>query len=397
MTDRLETEAVVMGGGVSGCAAALALRLAGLEVTLVEKSAARPQRFCGEFVSGEGVELLCALGLGGGIDLLAPTRVRRAGFYGPRGARFQMPLARPGLGLSRKALDSLMLDEAALAGVRVIEGAEVAGLAGGPSEGFELTLRTRQRPETIKLRARAAAGAFGKRSSLDRLLRRGFFRRRSPFAGVKRHYRGAHGEDEVSLHLFPGGYCGAVGIEGGKANTCLLAKESALRAAGGRPEALIAAAQQANPALACCLNGAETVEGSLMTISQIYFGPKERVAGGVFLVGDAAGLTAPFLGTGISNGIRSAIVAADFVSRWLRGRLTHASAAEGYDVWWRRSFARTQRWGHWASRLLCRQGAGEAAVRALDLLPALGQGVYRLSRGASLPEVSFLPGAAGPG
>ena len=69
-----DTEVIVIGAGVSGCAAAIALRNAGVEVTLVEKSAGRPRRFCGEFISGEAPDSLRRL------DAWAAVRkVRRAG------------------------------------------------------------------------------------------------------------------------------------------------------------------------------------------------------------------------------------------------------------------------------------------------------------------------------
>src|SRR5690606_11895681 len=70
-----------------------------------------------------------------------------------------------------------------------------------------------------------------------------------------------------------------------------------------------------NPALAARIGGAAPLEDTLLAIARTPFSPKEPVANGVLLVGDAAGLTPPFLGVGVANALRAGLEAADLLVR----------------------------------------------------------------------------------
>ena len=136
MSENLQAEATIIGAGVAGCCAAIALRRAGVDVLLLEKSSRRPHRFCGEFVSGEAAASLRELGLYEEIMGRCPTRVRRMILYGTGGRPYSLPLAEEGLGISRRAMDSVLLEQAAKQGVRVHEGAFVESVS--PASGHRL-------------------------------------------------------------------------------------------------------------------------------------------------------------------------------------------------------------------------------------------------------------------
>src|SRR5271156_5185814 len=59
----LRDEVLILGGGVAGCAAAVALARKGRSVTLIERELTPHHKVCGEFLSGEALEDLCALGI----------------------------------------------------------------------------------------------------------------------------------------------------------------------------------------------------------------------------------------------------------------------------------------------------------------------------------------------
>src|SRR6202034_4720331 len=59
----LQDEVLVLGGGVAGCAASIALARKGRIVTLIEREPAPRHKVCGEFLSGEALEDLHALGI----------------------------------------------------------------------------------------------------------------------------------------------------------------------------------------------------------------------------------------------------------------------------------------------------------------------------------------------
>src|SRR5579863_2665495 len=58
-----QDEVFVIGGGVAGCAASIALSRKGRSVTLIEREPAPRHKVCGEFLSGEALEDLRALGI----------------------------------------------------------------------------------------------------------------------------------------------------------------------------------------------------------------------------------------------------------------------------------------------------------------------------------------------
>ena len=386
-----DTKVLVIGAGVAGCAAAIALRQAGVEVVLLDKACGSPQRFCGEFVSGEALESLDELGVAGQVDALGPNRIRRLRMHAMGGSGYELPLGREGLGLSRRALDAALLKRAVELGARPMTGASVFAIEGGEQSGYRT--RVLAGSQATVVRSKAVIGAYGKRSGIDRILGREFVRRSNPYVGVKCHFRGARGADRVELFLFRGGYCGVVGIEGGETNVCLLARQQALRESGGSPEKLLQSVGRDNSGFARRMSEAEPVEGTLMVISQIPFQPKQQVVNGVFMAGDSAGVMPPFLGIGVAAGLRSGWACGEVIGRWTKGEMDFEEARWAYETWWRRGFQTSQKWGNVASRLLCQRAVGSAAVMALNLFPQLGDLYYRRTR-ILMPRVKLRQRAA---
>ena len=385
-----ETNVLVIGAGLAGCAAAIALRQRGIEVTLVDKATGSPQRFCGEFVSGEAIESLDALGVSGQVASMGPSKVRRLRMHTMAGSGYELLLGREGLGLSRRALDSTLLKRAVELGAQTMMGSIVLAIDGNEESGYRTRVTTESQ-ETV-IHSKAVIGAYGKRSVIDRILGREFVTRSNPYVGVKCHFRGAGRADRVELYLFRGGYCGVVGIEGGQTNVCLLATQKALQESGGSPLQLLEAVGRDNSGFAHRMSGAEAVEGTLMVISQIPFRPKRQVVKGVFMAGDSAGVMPPFLGIGVAAALRSGWACGEVAGRWMRGDLDFQAARGIYETWWRQGFRATQKWGNVASRLLCRRPAGSAVVRALNLFPKLGDLYYRRTR-IAMPMVRLREGS----
>ena len=387
----IETNVLVIGAGVAGCAAAIALRQAGFEVTLVDKASGSPQRFCGEFLSGEALESLDELGVSGQVASLGPSRVRRLRMHTMAGSRYELLLGREGFGLSRRALDSTLLKRAVELGAQTLMGSIVVAIDGNEESGYRSRVTTESQESVI--RSKAVIGAWGKRSAIDRILGREFVTRSNPYVGVKRHFRGADRGGRVELYLFRGGYCGVVGVEGGRTNVCLLATQKALQESGGSPRRLLEAVGRGNSGFARWMSGADPVEGTLMVISQIPFRPKRQVVKGVFMAGDSAGVMPPFLGIGVAAALRSGWACGEVTGRWMRGDMDFEGARGIYETWWRQGFRATQMWGNAASRLLCRRSAGSAVVRALNLFPRLGDLYYRRTR-ILMPALGLRDGPA---
>lgn len=360
---RVEAEFAVIGAGAAGCAAALELLAAGREVVLIDRAQGPVTRFCGEFLSGEATAPLEWLGIS--PDRLGAQPIVENALYGSRGTEVRTRLPIAARGLSRRTLDGELLRQAIARGAQAFTGVAVEGLTRGDS-GFEVSAGD------VRVLSRHVIGAWGRRSPIDRLLGRRFLERDSDWIGVKAHFRSPSPSEEVGLYLFPGGHGGVVNVDGDRATLGILARRSALQRAG-KPTDLISAAREANSSLDRRLGSAELDAGSILTIGQVALVRKKPVESGVLLVGDAAGVTAPFLGLGVTNAIRSGSAAA-------RALLSARDPAGAYLAWRRRTIDRRQRLGYAASAGLSSPWVGEAAVAALAAAPRLMRGIYSFSR-----------------
>lgn len=373
MTSMDQADVAVVGSGAAGLAAAIALRQRGWDVQVLEQSAKPKARFCGEFLSGEALEPLRALGVATRLERHAPAIVRRTRLISPRRSVFAMPLGSGGWGLSRAALDGSLALYAEDFGVRVRVGTPVETIEGQPASGFVLRLG-----DARAIRARAIVAAWGKRSGLDRSLGRKFFAHATDWIGIRQKFVCPRFGDAVELHFLPGGYCGAVQVESGLVNICMLARQRWLAEASGDPAGVVRNVLRQTE-LGDSLAGAKEVADSLQSIAAVSFRSKDTLPTGVFGVGDAAGLVAPFLGAGVANALRGGVEAARFVDRGLRNdALAREHAA--YADWWRKEFGVTQRWSRLASAGLSQGTVAEVGVRAMRLAPLVAERLYRSSR-----------------
>lgn len=120
---------LVIGGGVSGTTAAIRLRHHGFDVTLMERAKFPREKICGCCLGAAGVSALNAIGLGDAVrDLGIPTR-QFVGYLQTNptseqadeilcGKPVSFPIV-PGVAISRRVLDSLLIDAADAAGVVV--------------------------------------------------------------------------------------------------------------------------------------------------------------------------------------------------------------------------------------------------------------------------------------
>src|SRR4051794_19236558 len=123
--------ALVIGGGPAGSTAAILLPRAGWAVTLVEQHRFPRDKVCGECLSALGIEVLRRLGLADDVRAAGAVRLDRALLHAPNGTCASAPLPRPMWGISRTALDALLLRAAARAGATVLQPARCEKLEPG--------------------------------------------------------------------------------------------------------------------------------------------------------------------------------------------------------------------------------------------------------------------------
>jgi flavin-dependent dehydrogenase len=297
---------LVIGGGVAGGAAAIALARAGRQVVLLEREAGPHDKVCGEFLSREAVLYMNTLG----IDPLALgarsiDRLRLA--TGNRVASIPLPF--PALSLSRRRLDAALLARAAALGADVRVGAPVQGLV---PDGLGWQARLRDGAAMIAEHVFLATGKHDLR---------GWPRPagiQSDLIGLKQHWRLTAGQADnlarhVELTLFRGGYAGLEPVEGDRANLCLLVRRERFAALGNRWETLLGAIRSECRLLDQRLAGAEPCGDRPLAVFAIPYGHIAAGGDGLWRIGDQAAVIPSFSGDGMSIALHSARLA----SSWL--------------------------------------------------------------------------------
>lgn len=133
---RTEFDAIIMGAGLAGSAAAILLASAGWQVALVEKQRFPRRKVCGECLAASNLPLLDALGIGSEFGAVAGPALRRfALMRGRRTVVADLPAAHGahpwGRALGRETLDLLLLEKARQAGATVLQPWSVVALRGG--------------------------------------------------------------------------------------------------------------------------------------------------------------------------------------------------------------------------------------------------------------------------
>lgn len=347
-------DVVVVGGGPVGLAAAIAARLRGLSVRLVERQRPPIDKACGEGLMPAGVRALAALGVTPpprslplrGIRYLSDGVVAEADFPGG-----------PGRGIRRTELHRALVRRAEETGVELVWGTRAESVAAGlvrtadaawpcrivvVADGLRSPLR-----RALGLAPQSAlAGAAGPAPAWSSSAR----------FGVARHFRLAPWSERVEVTF---------GVAAEAYVTPLASDELgvAILWSGGKGgfDELLAA--RFPPALAQRLAGA-AVAGRDHGAGPLHQPSRGAVAGGgrIALVGDAAGYVDALTGEGLSLGFEAALA------------LGESLAARDLSVYARR-LARLQSLPNGLTRLLLvaarRPWLRRRLVRALAADPLL--------------------------
>jgi flavin-dependent dehydrogenase len=296
----LQDEVLIIGGGVAGCAASIALARKGRNVTLIEREPTPRHKVCGEFLSGEALEDLHALGIDvASLGAVPIHYVRLAA--ASRAAQAPLPFA--AASLTRKTLDTALLAAAVDAGVRLERGRSVQSLSRSASDLWQATL-----DDGTAFEAPTAFLASGKHDL------RGHSRPKDPHQWVafKMYYRMSAAQtaelgDASELTLYAGGYGGIQPVEDGITNFCCVVQRKYFARAGLRWEGLLAKMQQDCPHLAMRLEDAEPLLEKPITVTHIPYGYLRRTTeDGLYCIGDQAAVIPSFTGDGISIALHTA-------------------------------------------------------------------------------------------
>ena len=322
-------DVIIAGGGIGGLINANLLASKGWQVMLFEKKSYPFHRVCGEYVSNEVAYFLKKIGCY--PEELYPAQITRFQLTSTNGQSAEMPLDLGGFGISRYSFDPFLAIQASSRGAEIIENASVQHVQ-FIEDHFEVKLMN-----GAVYRSRVVIGAFGKRSNLDSFLNRRFFKKRSPYIGVKYHIKGDFENNLIGLHNFHGGYCGISKVEDDTFNLCYLSLRATMKKLGTVRKLEEKIIMQ-NPFLNRIFNTATFVFDKPVVINEISFASKEPVSDHILMSGDAAGMITPLCGNGMAMAIHSAAILSEQVHWFLSGKTNRNDLEYRYSLLWRKNF-----------------------------------------------------------
>ena len=370
----LQSDIIIIGGGLAGLTCAIDMGLRGHEVLLIEKKEYPFHKVCGEYVSNEVKPYLQSLGAF--PQKLGSKEINRFQITSPSGKIAECKMQMGGFGVSRYAFDQFLFERASELGVKFMLNTTAQDVSFDENQ-FSVKLKDGQ-----SLKARVVIGAFGKRSVLDKNLDRKFFKHKTNYVGVKHHFRADFPDDLVALHNFEGGYCGLSKVENDKVNLCYLTTTEVFKKYKSIEEMEHRHLSQ-NPYLRDFLAKATSVFDPLV-ISQVNFADKESVVNHMLMCGDAAGLIHPLCGNGMAMAIHGAKISSGQVDLFLRQKLTRDEMEKRYKEEWSSTFHARLQFGHAAQGLFEKSKLTEVGVWSLRQFPGMLQRVVRLSHGKEL-------------
>jgi flavin-dependent dehydrogenase len=382
---RSSCDAVVIGAGPAGSAAAILLARAGWSVALIEKEPFPRRKVCGECVAPSNLPLLEILGIGAAFETAAGPALRRVALMsGDSTIEAGLPpsVAGPrrwGRALGRETLDVLLLQQARAAGVEILQPCSVQTIEGLPG-AWRFHVKALHDSESSILQASVAIDAHGswqalpsarQRHSSARQRQRGTARGSDLLAFKSNFVNAGLADGLLPVLAFEGGYGGMVVADGGLTTVaCCIRRDKLDACRRAAPNLRAGEAVEAYLRSQCrgvreALQPATRV-GSWLAAGPLSPGIRVGAHDGLFRIGNAAGEAHPIIGEGISMALQSAWL----LTRYLLadGHPKRAAVARQpelsrrYAAHWRRQFG---------PRLLFAAGVAHLAMRPRTSAPLL--------------------------
>jgi menaquinone-9 beta-reductase len=320
---------IVIGGGPAGSSAAIRLAQTGQRVRLYEKAIFPRAKLCGGFLSPESLIDLEQLGVLARLREAGALPVERVVVSSCRGRVAEAPLKHPGLSLSRKVLDRILLERAREVGVDIHENENGLG---------------------HEDEARWTIQAFGRKGSPVGL------------TGIQAYFENMPGiTNQVELDIVRGGYVGLLRQEAG-VNVCALTNRAAFSETGADLDAVLETWKTQNPLLEERMRHAKRITPWL-AVGPISMGMHQLTAERTFFVGDAACVVDPFAGEGLAMALRSANLLQNALA-------TQSDPQRIYEQAWHKTFDSSLRFHEWTRFGMSHRYGHELLVYGLHAFPA---------------------------
>ncbi len=298
-------DALVIGAGPAGCAAAIKLAKNGWKTALLEKSPFPRHKVCGEFFSPGSTILWEKLGVFEKIKKSGAGTIQTANLYFPGQKEICRSLdnpAGPAHTLSRYAFDQLMLEHAKESGCRIFYETEAVKIE---EERDYCTVQAQSRNGARELKTSFVIMAAGRNHRFQKKSGK----TASGKIGFKRHFKTENFPEALELYFFPGGYLGLAGIENREVNLCGILDRKTLKKHGNNFDRLFESILKIHPELKRRLENAPSLTPWLSCVTRKGF--QGRNTRRVLWAGDSAYFLEPMIGQGMTMAMACGMLAAD--------------------------------------------------------------------------------------
>jgi len=397
-----DCDALVIGAGPAGSAAAIWLAKAGWKVMLVEQHAYPRRKVCGECVAAGNLAVLDELGVGAEFREAAGPELREVGWIDAAATvTAAMPYCaggpyRYGRALGRDRLDAQLLVRAQSLGAIVLQPARVRAVRGDVGD-FECIVEPlgRERREPVEraadrtIRAPIVIDAHGSWERCPGVASdQAAARRSSDLFGFKANYRNtALAPGYLPVLALPGGYGGLVVADGGRTTlACCIRRDTLSASRALMPQAAAGIAVEAFlrrsiPGLGAMLQNAER-DGQWLSVGPLQPGIRVDTVIGAFRVGNSAGESHPLIGEGITMALQSSTLLAGILTSRAPtaiDRQCGIAMHRSYAAAWRRSFAPRLRLAALYAQIAMRPAMARPARALLRHWPGLLRSAARLA------------------
>lgn len=300
-------EIAVIGGGPAGTSAAINLAENGLNVSLFEKKKFPRETICGEFLSKEVIENLESLNLVEKFYSLKPNPINSFRFINSSGEEIFTKLDFRAYSLKRSTFDEFLLNQAMNKGVNVFIPAEVVKI-NNLKTGYKIEFNLINERKNILVKNVIAA--YGKQNILDKKLNRNFVNKKSGLTGIKFHidekYFNNLNKNEIRIYAGKNIYCGINAVNDKLVTLCFLEDRTNYNKPSKSHLADLFSENNKFRNLFKVDPLMVIRNSSIYGTGNIYFGKKNIIEDGIYMIGDSSGLIAPLSGDGIGMAFESA-------------------------------------------------------------------------------------------
>ncbi|MCX6169442.1 MAG: NAD(P)/FAD-dependent oxidoreductase [Ignavibacteriales bacterium] len=375
-------DVAIIGGGPAGSVAALSLNKLGFEVCLIEKKSFPRETLCGEFLSREVTSNLQRLDLFENFLLLQPNPITSFKFFYDNGKFIKSDLNFTGYGLKRGRFDNFLLKSGKEKGIEVLQPVEVKEIK-FRNDKYHITIHDGSFLSEIT--ADKVIAAYGRQNILDKKLNRKFLNSRSYLNGIKFHVDDSafHNLEKDTIKIFTSAdiYCGINTVDENKVTVCFLEKRNNGLA---HPREQLKKLMMSNKSFGSLFNDSiykVLEELPVYGTGNIYFGNRELVKDGIYMIGDAAAVIAPLTGDGIGMAVESASLVADVFHKQRFKKLDDLETEKIYIKEWRSLFNKRIATAKTVQRIILNNHARKIGFSFIKTFPGILKAMIHSTRG----------------